>query len=212
MTANISSINTASDKFGVLFNRVNEIIDALNDEALTANTDANGSTTSGNSFLSGVFSASVLAASTLRGGNVQSSGNLTVTSNVTLQHNVVVTGTRLQVGNVVVTNDSAIGSKSTANLDGTSAAEVDSFAFSEILGQEYVVQVKNRNNNADTQLTKALVLHNQANAFYSEFGQVYSNVSIATVSANANSTHVRLYISPSVANVSLSITATPVRA
>lgn len=210
MASSVSQINVQTQRFGTLFERVNELANVVSSEALTANADANGATVSGNSFLAGIFGSTVLAANTLRGGNVQSSGNLTVTSNATFESNVEITGQQLKIGSKTLSNSTVVGSLTKMNVDGTSAVEVDSFEFSSLLGQEYVFQVKNRNNNADTQLSKILVLHNQSNSMLTEYAQLYSNVSLASLTTNANSTHVRLYFTASVANTSLSMTKIPV--
>jgi hypothetical protein len=70
------------DRFSTLFIRVNELVAALNTEIITANNLANGAVSTGNAYVNGIFAGLTFAVSTLRGGNVQSSGNLAITTNV----------------------------------------------------------------------------------------------------------------------------------
>lgn len=77
------------DKFSTLFIRVNELVTALNVETVTVNSLANGALSSGNGFVNGIFGANTLVVTTLRGGNVQSSGNLTISSNVSFTGNIL---------------------------------------------------------------------------------------------------------------------------
>ena len=84
MTKQLSTLDYtgSTDRFSTLFIRVNELVNSLNTEIITANNLANGSPSTGNAYLVGIFAASTLATSTIRGGNVQASGNLAVTTNV----------------------------------------------------------------------------------------------------------------------------------
>lgn len=106
----IPALNTASggDTFGVLYTRVNSIINALASEIVTANSDANGMLTTGNAFVAGIFGASNVAVSVgLRGGNVQSVANLLVVSNASFGNstqNVFVGFGTLLVNGVVTIN------------------------------------------------------------------------------------------------------------
>jgi len=72
------------DTFGSLYDKVNTALWVISSFAVTANGTANGSLTTGNAYVNGIFSALTLATPTLRGGNVQSSANLVVSSNVSV--------------------------------------------------------------------------------------------------------------------------------
>ena len=100
MTKNIALINTASGSgstFQQLFDKVNELANLASQEIVTANTQANGATTAGNTYFTGIFSANVVGIyGALRGGNVQSTGVLPITSNV------YVSGNKIDVGNSTV--------------------------------------------------------------------------------------------------------------
>lgn len=102
MAKTLTSVNTASDTWQIFINRVNEVIALLGTEAVTANTNANGAATTGNAYLTGIFGANVLVATTgLRGGNVQASDVLSIVSNANFSA-VVNVATSILVGNSTV--------------------------------------------------------------------------------------------------------------
>jgi len=88
MTHAITLVNTNADTFQVWVDKTNEIANVISDYVVTANTDANGSVTAGNSQFTGIFSANTLTVVTeMRGGNVQTTDVLTISSNVVLSGN-----------------------------------------------------------------------------------------------------------------------------
>lgn len=107
MARTLAVINTAAnDTFFTLITRVNDLVNAFSTEIVTANNDANGATTIGNSFVVGIFGANTLVTTTLRGGNVQSSANVSVSSNLTINAssvfnigNITANATHLVIGN-----------------------------------------------------------------------------------------------------------------
>jgi co-chaperonin GroES (HSP10) len=83
MAQTLAQINVASDTFEVWVERTNELIDILGQYIVTANNAANGALTTGNVYIVGILATSnILAANTIRGGNVQASAPLTISSNV----------------------------------------------------------------------------------------------------------------------------------
>lgn len=92
----ITPVNVTTDTFSVLIAQVNALIDAISTEIVTANNEPNGSLTTGNGYVNGIFSSVTFAANTIRGGNVQSSQPLTISSNVN------VTGDVWRLGNSTV--------------------------------------------------------------------------------------------------------------
>jgi hypothetical protein len=82
MAETVSLINTAADGFQTWVDRTNTLLTIMSSRALTANSSANGAVTTGNTLFLGIFAGTLLAANTLRGGNVQTSGPLTISSNV----------------------------------------------------------------------------------------------------------------------------------
>lgn len=92
---------------------------------------------------------------------------------------------------------------------GTSAQLIDNFLKASYRSGEYTITIKDNAANAH-QTTKLLVLHNNSNtdAFYTEYAAVFSNTELGLMSANANSTHVLVYITPTVANSTVSLVKT----
>jgi hypothetical protein len=82
VSINIQLVNTAITNFQQFFDRVNLVINALANGVVTANSDANGSVTIGNTFLNGIFAANTIGANVIRGGNVQTNtGSLAIFAN-----------------------------------------------------------------------------------------------------------------------------------
>lgn len=218
MTKQLTPITPGNNSFDVWVTRFNQLISAANTEFVTANTNANGSVSVGNVFISGILHSTVLSANTLRGGNVQSSGNLTVTSNVRVD-----TGSVFSVGNTTVNvfmNSSTLSisgrlvvpvhDQINVRTTGTSSQLVDSFQKATYRGAEYVIAVSDNAAN-NFQMTKAMVFHDSgADSYVTEYGTMYSNNHLGILSANANTTHVRLYLTPTVANSQVKATRTGV--
>lgn len=88
----ILSLSNSSHTFGTLVTRVNDLINLVGNVIITTANTANGGFTAGNSHLAGILSAQTLAATTLRGGNVQSAGLLTISGNVSFANGFLSTG------------------------------------------------------------------------------------------------------------------------
>jgi hypothetical protein len=198
MSKTITTVNTSSDTFQIWIDRTNEVINAISTEVLTANSNANGSVTTGNSFLSGIFHATTLTASTLRGGNVQTSDTLTITSNVVFSSNLSV-GNSVQ--NVTITssgisiNGTALGLPSSVNNQITSSTQVlDFFDKSVYRAAEYTISINNNSANGQ-QVSKLLVMKDNSatNALITEYAVLYTNNNLGVFSANSNTTHCILY-------------------
>lgn len=81
--SSLANVNIAVDTFTIWLTRTNQLVESLRTEIVTANSEANGSLTTGNAFVVGILGANTVVAPTaLRGGNVQSSNTLNITSNV----------------------------------------------------------------------------------------------------------------------------------
>lgn len=106
MAKSIAQINKGTDFFDTMIDRVNELANTATNEALTANTNANGAYVTGNSYLFGIFGANTLAVHTaLRGGNVQTGNTLVIVSNVSSNSQISVGNSTVNVvvGNAFVT-------------------------------------------------------------------------------------------------------------
>lgn len=210
MSETIAQVNASpsGDTFQIFVDQTNKAINAISTVCVTVNTHANGGLTTGNGFVEGTFGARNLVANTVRGGTVQTPGTLTVTSNVD------VSGDKITLGNVVI-NSTAIavdgveleaggGAFFEYQTSGTSAQIIDYFDKLTYRSAEYVISIKDNQANA-YQMSKALIIHNGSvtDAQMIEYGIVYTNAAMGIISANANSTHVKLYFTPVSTNTSV---------
>lgn len=218
MTKQLTTIDPNAVPFQSWVDRTNELIAAANTEFVTANTDANGSVSIGNVYINGIVYSGTLCTSALRGGNVQSTGVLNITSNVSMP-----TGTILSIGNTTVNvyaNSSTIringndivSVQSQVNVQstGTLAQIVDSFVKATYRGAEYVISIADNTAN-NFQFTKVLAFHDSgSDAYMTEFATMSTNTNLGSFSANSNTTHVKLYITPTAANCQIKATRTTV--
>lgn len=196
MTVSVTLIDINTQNFEALIDKVNEVANLVSNSAVTANT-TQGLTT-GNVYVDGIFSATTLSANTaLRGGNVDSSAVLTITSNV------AITDTELSINESVF---SSINVQTT----GTSEQIVDNFDLSTYQAAEYVVSIKDNTANG-YQVSKLILLHDTGDSYVTEYGVIYSNSMLGTFSANANSTHSRLTVTPTQTDTQLKISRTLIK-
>jgi len=196
MTVSVTLIDINTQNFEALIDKVNEVANLVSNSAVTANT-TQGLTT-GNVYVDGIFSATTLSANTaLRGGNVDSSAVLTITSNVEI------TDTELSINESVF---SSINVQTT----GTSEQIVDYFDLTTYQAAEYVVSIKDNAANG-YQVSKLILLHDTGDSYVTEYGVIYSNSMLGTFSANANSTHSRLTVTPTQSDTQLKISRTLIK-
>lgn len=92
MAKEIQSVDTSTDTFAVLFSRLNEVIDVISADVVTANANPGGSVTSGNVRIQGIVTANTFAVfNSLRGGNVTDPNSLVISSNVVVSNDNVLT-------------------------------------------------------------------------------------------------------------------------
>lgn len=115
MAKTISVVNTSSDTFQILIDRVNELITTVNTVVVTANASVSGSVTVGNAYIIGTLSSDILTANgTLRGGNVSTSNTLYITSNVFVNSSSFFVSNA--TSNVTITPDSVVVANTTKSL------------------------------------------------------------------------------------------------
>ena len=117
MSKNISTVDVAANAtFQTLIDTVNLLANTVSNEVVTANNTADGSLTSGNGFVNGIFGSNTLVTSTLRGGVINASANLSIESNVSMS-DILTVNTSVSIGTTVTINTSmfALGN-STANI------------------------------------------------------------------------------------------------
>ena len=182
MAISTANVNTTTDTFNDWVNKTNNVATIISNNCLTANGSL--SNTIGNSYLNGSFSANTLIAlDAIRGGNNSSNAVL----NVSLGFNT---------GNGTANIVQYIAN--TKNLTTNTALQVvDSFAVTTARSVKYLLQV-----NATAigfQSTEIMLLHNDTDAFLTEYATLTSNTSqgnMAVFTVSVASNNVNLLISP----------------
>lgn len=190
MSRDLANVATATDSFYSWIARTNQLVAALK-ETVTVKANTAGDMTSGNGFVNGYFGANTLTTTFLKGGNVQSNSVLTFTSNVNIGNDATqVTVLHNNVTHVVS------NSYTTTNGD---VQILDTFLTTDFRSGKYLISIKNTNN-SDYQSTEIMVLQDDANVYITEYATLISDSTLATFTANVDSTTVRLYIDPVYAN------------
>ena len=182
MAISTANVNTTTDTFNDWVNKTNNVATIISNNCITANGSL--SNTTGNSYLNGSFSANTLIAlDAIRGGNNSSNAVL----NVSLGFNT---------GNGTANIVQYIAN--TKNLTTNTALQVvDSFAVTTARSVKYLLQV-----NATAigfQSTEIMLLHNDTDAFLTEYATLTSNTSqgnMAVFTVSVASGNVNLLISP----------------
>jgi hypothetical protein len=230
----IQQVNTAAsaDTYGSMFSKLNQVINAISTQVVTIAANSSGGVTTGNAHIGGYFSATLIAANTLRGGNVATAAALIISSNVNVTGSVFSIGnttvntsinsTAIAVNNAVIQNLTAINfslsalqtgnsltSYVTYTTTGTSAQNVDSFATSTYRMAKYVAYVADNNANAFF-ATELVVLFDGSNGNLMEYGQVLSNTTLGVFTATQNSTHAILNFTPTSTNTTIKAVRTAI--
>lgn len=204
--------------FTALYAAVNAVINAIATEVVTANNSAAGATTIGNGFVVGIFGATTLITSGLRGGNSSASNTLNVVSNLAINSSSVLTLGNITVNATTVSANQFIGgfgspftigntviSDSFTQTSGTGAQIIDFFTFITYRDAEYTISV-NDNVSNNKMVTKMLVIHDGATAYATEFGSLITNTAMGTFTANSNTSAVTLFFTPNSTNTNVKIT------
>jgi hypothetical protein len=153
----------------------------------------------GNSTVSTVITNSSIQA----GQTYMTNTTIGVGTNVTFNVFLVNT-TTIHIGNSTANatvNNNAINVRgivyTSANVitSGTSAQLVDSWTLAAFQAVEYTLTVKNNGANG-FQYSKIAVLHDTVNAHITEYAIMVTNAALGSFTANANATHVALWITP----------------
>lgn len=177
MAISTANVNTTTDTFNDWVNKTNNVATIISNNCITANGSL--SLTTGNSYLNGFFSANTLIAQdAIRGGN-------NTTANV------------LNISTGFVTSKTTYISNTVNFTDNVAVQVVDSFALASARTIKYLLQV-----NATAigfQSTEIMLLHNDTDAFLTEYATLTSNTSqgnMAVFTVNVASGNVNLLISP----------------
>lgn len=186
--------------------RTNELAYAMSTQVVT--TDSN--TATGNAAISGALTSNSLITgnSTV---NVFSNSTSITLSNSTVSFSITKpTAAQVSSGLYYLNANnswSSLYSPTTNNsvtTTGTSAQLIDSYSMTSYNAAEYVLSIVDNDANNHS-VTKLVSFHDTANAYITEYALMYSNSTPGTFSANANTTHVRLYIAPTSSNATIKI-------
>jgi len=208
MSVNVGTIG-ANATLQAIVTGVNNVVNAFATVAVTANTSANGSMTTGNAYVVGTFGSSILTTAQLRGGTINSSSDLSIVSNVNVSNtskiycgNTTANSTQLTADFVNGKNYN-FGNNSISVVSGNSSAPntaIDTFSITSFRSAEYVLSIKAPTSNS-FQSSKISVLHDGTNVLSTEYGQLYSNGVLGIFNSYINGNQVVLAFSPASANV-----------
>jgi hypothetical protein len=125
LTIPVTVVNTSSDTWQILINRVNQIANLVSNAIVTVDATLGGSVTTGNTAVNGFFTATTVSTPALRGGNNTVQANLAISTNVAIGGSNVFISTaggistvgQVSVGaNVVLTTSSLGVGNSTVNV------------------------------------------------------------------------------------------------
>lgn len=114
------------------------------------------------------------------GGGIGLNGNINVGGGIYLQNDLTIR----EEFNLSVNSNTA-----TSN----SQVIISSFSATMYRGGKFIIFGRN---GTETHITEVLLTHNYSNAYYSEYGTVYSNGSLFSVSADINDSNVRVILTP----------------
>lgn len=134
--------------------------------------------------------------------NVVINSTSIVTGSVTVNSSMIVVG-----GSNVATVAalSGLGISNTITFTGTSSQVMDSISLSSTRSAEYLISANNNTANA-YQVSKILVIHDGTTAYVTEYGTMYTNTSVVSISAGANATHVFINCTPVSTNTTVNFT------
>jgi len=122
--------------------------------------------------------------------------------------NVYVNSSIISIGGVNVATTAtlaSLGISNTVTFTGTSSQVLDSMTLSAYRSAEYVISANNNTANA-YQVSKILVIHDGTTAYVTEYGTMYTNTSVMTITAGANATHMLINCTPVSSNTTVKFT------
>lgn len=184
MSRAFTNVAVNADSFYSWLGKTNDVLGAFA-ETVTVKANTAGDMSTGNGFVTGVFGANTLAASVLRGGNVQSNSTLLVSSNVNIGNS------SLEV-NTLQANVSHVKA-ALYSISNTDAQIVDSFVGTTYRAGKYLISITS---GTSYQSTEIMMLHDGTNAYITEYATLLSGSTLGTFVANVDSGNIRLYVTP----------------
>lgn len=195
MSKSIAIVNTATDTFQSWVTRTNDIVTFCNTEVVSVNSTVG--VTAGNGFVTGIFGGNTIVASTVRGGNVTSSGNLAFSTNSSFSSLV-----RAEAG-YTLQGDHGIIAANTWTAANTSQQVMDEFALATYRSAKYVISA------TDTavpltpkyQTTEIIVMHDDTVTYTTEYASLVSNGTLLAISSDISGANVRILVTPTTASM-----------
>lgn len=189
MTKAVANLAT-SDSFNTWFTKTNQLLDSLTNEMVTVSTTGFGNTT-GNGYVNGIFgSATLIANTSLRGGNVTVSNTLFVNSALSVVNNVIVSG-KIQAGNS--TSNVTIVSN-TVSIATVTPTIVDSFPTSEGKICKWIVSMQNTTNTLIYAVELMGIFDNGGTTYLSKYGEIFNSSILGTFDTAINGSNVELKV------------------
>ena len=186
MSRAIGNVYTSNGTFYSWLGKTNEAIDALT-ETVTVKANTAGDLTIGNGFITGVFGANTLTATTLKGGDVTTNTVLTISTNTNIGNSSIqVTTLHNNVTHIKTTNYTSTN---------TDIQLLDDFTGTSYRAGKYLLSIKDTDNNY-YQSTEIMIMHDGTNAYLTEYATLISSVTLGIFTANVDSGAVRLYVQP----------------
>lgn len=184
MSRAFTNVVVNSDTFFSWLGKTNDTLSTFA-ETVTIKANTAGDMTIGNGFVTGVFGANTLTATTIKGGNVQSNSVLSIASNTLIGNSS---------SEVVTLHNNVVHTKATVyNTSTTSAQIIDSFSTADYRSGKYLLSLTS---SSSYQSTEIMILHDDVNALVTEYATLSTGSSLGTFVANVESTTVRLFLTP----------------
>lgn len=131
-------------------------------------------------------------------------GTLNVSGAATLQN---ITANNLNVTNGINMSSNVAIASATGSYNFSSNTDqhvIDSYAVSSYKTAKFTVHARDTNNSNNVLITEVTTAYGFSNVNSTEYGTIYSNTRFLTVTAEANTTHVRLLANSTASNVYIS--------
>ena len=152
--------------------------------SIALNVGANVNITTSQFFIGNSSSNVVINSSSI------STGSIAVNSSM-----ITISGVNVATTSSLTTIVNNLGISNSVVFTGTSSQVLDSQTLVSTRSAEYIISANNNTVNA-YQVSKILVIHDGTSAYVTEYGTMYTNTAVVTISAGANSTHMFVNCTP----------------
>ena len=129
-----------------------------------------------------------------------STGSIAVNSSM-----ITISGVNVATTTSLTTIVNNLGISNSVVFTGTSSQVLDSQTLVSTRSAEYIISANNNTVNA-YQVSKILIIHDGTSAYVTEYGTMYTNTAVVTISAGANSTHMFVNCTPVSSNTTVKFT------